>query len=275
MMDSNIYSGSNSTAQSPAKDGTANPPAGTQPNAKPVGKKPTAGERLANDIREYERVASEVRSKLATNLPEHLRRRQVVDTATELFGVAPTWVSFFREIMGTKGVIEQLFTDKEERVAFETSAENSQILEMLTALRSRDLPENDPSESQRMITVRIPTSLHEWICEEANRLEVSVNKLCISRLTQRLDRNTIPSSQQKRRGRKPGAAENRKTMKERAEEKAADDSTRHESRPQASPSFGVAGSPIGHVPPRQPSQSPNNTSSFGNNSGSYRPGFRG
>ena len=77
---------------------------------------------------------------------------------------------------------------------------------MLTVLRSRDLPENDPHEPQRMITVRIPKSLHDSICSEANELAVSVNKLCITRMLQKIDTNLIPNSTQKRRGRRPGSA---------------------------------------------------------------------
>jgi hypothetical protein len=57
----------------------------------------------------------------------------------------------------------------------------------------------------RLITVRIPKSMHDSICQEANDLKVSVNKLCITRLLQRIDRKLIPTSTQKRRGRRPGA----------------------------------------------------------------------
>lgn len=60
-----------------------------------------------------------------------------------------------------------------------------------------------------MITVRIPKSLHDRICEEANELNVSVNKLAITRLLQRVDLAMLPSSGQKRRGRKPGALYNK------------------------------------------------------------------
>jgi hypothetical protein len=57
-----------------------------------------------------------------------------------------------------------------------------------------------------MITVRIPKSLHDSICAEANELAVSVNKLCITRMLQKIDTNLIPNSTQKRRGRRPGSA---------------------------------------------------------------------
>jgi predicted HicB family RNase H-like nuclease len=167
---------------------------------------PSPGEKLAADLKVFNQVAADVRGRLNPNLPENLRRRQVVEVAAELFGVAPTWIAFFREIMGVDGVARTLFATNDSYREYEKSPEHMQILEMLTTLRSRDLPENDPSEAQRMITVRIPKCMHDWICDEANRLEVSVNKLCISRLVQLLDERMIPTSQQKRRGRKPGCA---------------------------------------------------------------------
>jgi hypothetical protein len=87
---------------------------------------------------------------------------------------------------------------------------------MLTTLRSRDLPENDPTEPQRMITIRLPMTLHNAICSEANELEVSVNKLCISRMLQQLDDRMIPACKNKRRGRRPGAASNTKMSLDQA-----------------------------------------------------------
>lgn len=95
-------------------------------------------------------------------------------------------------------------------------------MEMLTVLRSRDLPENDPHEQQRMITVRIPKSLHDSICDEANALAVSVNKLCISRLLQKVDLSMIPSSTQKRRGRRPGSAGTKVTVGDAVETSEAE-----------------------------------------------------
>ncbi len=163
------------------------------------GVSPAIGEKLAAELQVFEGVVAEVRQKLNCDLPANLKCRAVVDCAAELFGVAPTWVAFFREVLGREGIMQSLFS-KEEQKFYMESEEHSQVLEMLTTLRSRDLPENDPSESQRMITVRIPKCVHDYICDEANALEVSVNKLCISRLLQRSDERMIPTSQQKRRG---------------------------------------------------------------------------
>jgi hypothetical protein len=165
-----------------------------------------AGEKLAAEMKVFNSVADELKRKRNTSLSADKKRQLVFETATELFGVAPTWTAFYRETIGGGGVARALFTDADEAREYECSGEHSKVLEMLTVLRSRDLPENDPHEPQRMITVRIPKSLHDSICGEANELCVSVNKLCISRLLQKVDPSMIPSSSQKRRGRRPGSA---------------------------------------------------------------------
>jgi hypothetical protein len=171
-----------------------------------------AGEKLAAEMKVFNGVAAELKQNWDVHLPVAVRRKIVVETATELFGVAPTWTAFYRETLGGQGAVRMLFTDAEETREYECSDEHAKVMEMLTVLRSRDLPENDPHEPQRMITVRIPKSLHDSICAEANRLAVSVNKLCISRMLQKVDLAMIPSSGQKRRGRRPGAPGNGKPL---------------------------------------------------------------
>jgi len=165
-----------------------------------------AGEKLAEEMKVFNLVATELKAKRDCSLSTSEKCRVVFETATELFGVAPTWTAFYRETLGGDGVSRSLFKDMDEAREYDASDEHSKVMEMLTVLRSRDLPENDPHEQQRMITVRIPKSLHDSICDEANALAVSVNKLCISRLLQKVDLSMIPSSTQKRRGRRPGSA---------------------------------------------------------------------
>lgn len=164
-----------------------------------------AGEKIAAELEVFTRVAQEVCGKLDANADFESRCRQAVNCAAELVGVAPTWTAFYREVLGGTGVVRKLFPTSEEYVAFEATEAHDQVFEALTALRSRDLPENDPTEQQRMITIRLPLTLHKAICDEANELQVSVNKLCISRMLQPLDGRMIPNCKNKRRGRRPGA----------------------------------------------------------------------
>ena len=129
--------------------------------------------------------------------------QQAFDVANDLFGNAPTWVCFYRELMGGRGLIPMLFPEDDDFGRFLRTEQYHQIQMMLTALRSRDLPENDPNDPQRMITVRLPKSLHEAMCDEAGRLNISVNRPCISRMLQLLDPKMSPETQSKPRGRKP------------------------------------------------------------------------
>jgi hypothetical protein len=165
-----------------------------------------AAERMSEDMRVFNKVVAELKAKLGFDATQDERCKQVAHFATELFGVSPTWAAFYREVIGKEGVIWSLFPDAEARNEYEASSHYGQILEMLTALRSRDLPENDPTEPQRMVTIRMPKSLYDVLCDESNQLKISVNKLCISRITQRLSSEVVPVTEKKRRGRRPGSA---------------------------------------------------------------------
>ncbi len=171
--------------------------------AAPARKADPASEKLAEELRQFESVASSLRARVVPAEDFRQRCLQAFDIANELFGHAPTWVCFYRELMGTDGFIRRLFPNDEEFGTFLRSDQYHQVQLMLTALRSRDLPETDPNDPQRMITVRLPKSLHEAMCEEAERLNISVNRLCISRMLQLLDPKMIPKNSSKPRGRKP------------------------------------------------------------------------
>ncbi len=162
-----------------------------------------ASNRLALELKQFTTIASKLRQELvpAPNFSE--RCQQAFDVANDLFGNAPTWICFYRELMGGNGMLHMLFESNKDFGAFLRTDQHHQIQLMLTALRSRDLPENDPNDPQRMITVRLPKSLHEAMCEEAGRLNISVNRLCISRMLQLLDPEMIPETHSKPRGRKP------------------------------------------------------------------------
>ena len=162
-----------------------------------------AAVQLAEDLKKFERIAADIHANLAPAPEFEARCNQMFSLANDLFGHAPTWVCFFREVLAVDGLARKLFPTEEEYSQFMATSHYDQLLQMLTALRSRDLPENDPNDPQRMITVRLPKSLHEALCEEAGRLNISVNKLCISRLLQVLDQKMVPETVSKPRGRKP------------------------------------------------------------------------
>ena len=159
--------------------------------------------KLAGELQRFQVVAQGIRANFKPAVEFDTRCQQAFDVANDLFGNAPTWVCFYRELMGGDGLIPQLFPTNEDFGKFLRCEQYYQVQMMLTGLRSRDLPENDPNDPQRMITVRLPKSLHEALCDEALRLGISVNRLCISRMLQLLDPKMIPETGTKPRGRKP------------------------------------------------------------------------
>jgi hypothetical protein len=194
------YQPRESMEQPRAAAGLPSAPPAVEP-AKPASE---PNSKLASELAEFTKLASQLRSSLVPAGDFGERCRQAFDIANDLFGNAPTWVCFYRELMGGgSGLIHQLFDNNTDFGAFLRTDQYHQIQQMLTALRSRDLPENDPNDPQRMITVRLPKSLHEAMCEEAGRLNISVNRLCISRMLQLLDPKMIPETTSKPRGRKP------------------------------------------------------------------------
>jgi predicted HicB family RNase H-like nuclease len=195
---------------------------GTSADANEGTKKPSrssssgsqSAKRIAAELVVFQGVVNDVRAKL--KFPESITERckLLVESVAEFFGPAPTWTAFFRESLGRNGLARTLFPTEAEYQMFCESPEYSQVLEMLTALRAKNLPENDPTESQKMITIRIPSSLHDVICDEANAMQVSVNTLCISRMFQPLAKELMPASEKKRRGRRPGATYDRNESSE-------------------------------------------------------------
>ncbi|MCA9159881.1 MAG: hypothetical protein KDA72_16220 [Planctomycetales bacterium] len=162
-----------------------------------------AAAKLALELKQFSAIASKLRRDLVPAATFAERCTQAFEIANDLFSNAPTWVCFYRELMGGAGMLHDIFQEDEDFGAFLRTDEHRQLQGMLTALRSRDLPESDPNDSQRMITVRLPKSLHEAMCDEATRLNISVNRLCISRMLQLLDPAMIPETNSKPRGRKP------------------------------------------------------------------------
>jgi hypothetical protein len=76
--------------------------------------------------------------------------------------------------------------------AFERSPEYREILQMFTALRKKKTVAGQPKEEERVITVRLPKSMHDLLKREANEKSTTVNKLCISKLLQSIDQDLIP-----------------------------------------------------------------------------------
>ena len=113
--------------------------------------------------------------------------------ADDLFSREPDWITFYREILGLHGAVRQTFRSREELAEFEQTEAYQDIQQMLTRLRGQGPLAADPEEPTRVITVRLPKSLHETLRVEAHEHHTSMNKLCVSKLLQFIDNQMVPA----------------------------------------------------------------------------------
>ena len=119
--------------------------------------------------------------------------REVLQVAEDLYRQDPDWVTFFREVLGIDGIVRRKFASFEELTKFEQSDEFDRIQKMLVKLREKRNSSDPETEPTRVITVRLPKSMHEYLRTEAHDLRTSMNKLCISKLLQVINEEMIPN----------------------------------------------------------------------------------
>ena len=124
--------------------------------------------------------------------PQVNRQQEVYRVASDLFRQGPDWVTFFREVLGVEGIIRRVYVTPQELEDFEASEEYAEIQQMVAKLREKSGSQTDDKEPTRVITVRLPKSLHESLRTEAHEKRTSMNKLCISKLLQVIDDQLIP-----------------------------------------------------------------------------------
>jgi predicted HicB family RNase H-like nuclease len=124
-------------------------------------------------------------------VPHEERKVTAQRIAGEMFQQQPDWIAFFREVLGVDGLVRKLFTSAEELAAFEKTEEYAEIQQMLARLRERSGANADGKEPTRVITVRLPKSLHESLRAEAHDRNTSMNQLCISKLLQVIDGEVV------------------------------------------------------------------------------------
>jgi len=111
----------------------------------------------------------------------------VLEVAERLHAMNPEWVIFFREVLGVEGIVRRTFNTPEALVRFECSPHYARIREMLDELREQEREQPAERDVQRVVTVRMPSTLHETLRAEAEQLRVSINTLCISKLMKLID----------------------------------------------------------------------------------------
>jgi predicted HicB family RNase H-like nuclease len=119
--------------------------------------------------------------------------QEVLQAAETRYRQSPDWVTFFREVLGVEGIVRRTFPTFDELTAFEQSEQYDKIQKLLVKLREKRPSADTESEPTRVITVRLPKSMHESLRTEAHDLRTSMNKLCISKLLQVIGEEMIPN----------------------------------------------------------------------------------
>ena len=119
--------------------------------------------------------------------------QEVLEVAENLYRQNPDWVTFFREVLGVEGAVRKAFPTFDELTAYEQSPQFDKIQKLLVRLREKRSNVDVETEPTRVITVRLPKSMHEYLRTEAHDLRTSMNKLCISKLLQVIGEDMIPN----------------------------------------------------------------------------------
>jgi hypothetical protein len=107
----------------------------------------------------------------------------VLGLAYKLLAHRPSWAEFHREIFGLDGAMRKLYRTPDELARFKETPAFEELLSIVASLRKgKGCKDYGPSEPTRVITLRIPKSLHETLLEDAHEGRTSMNQLCITKL---------------------------------------------------------------------------------------------
>jgi predicted HicB family RNase H-like nuclease len=127
-------------------------------------------------------------------MPVTEKQQEVQHFAKALYVARTDWVTFYREVLGVNGAARKAFPTRQSLAEFEQSKTYRDIQRMLTKLRRKGAATTQTDETTRVITVRLPKSLHQSLMTEAHEHHTTMNKLCISKLLQFIDEGMIPES---------------------------------------------------------------------------------
>ncbi len=113
------------------------------------------------------------------------RCQLVLAKAQEIRAHQSDWVVFFREMLGVNGFARSVFDNPDEYLQFEQSRTYAEIQKIISEMRGEQPAKK--VEETKVITVRLPESLHESLKAEAQEHHTSMNKLCITKLLKALD----------------------------------------------------------------------------------------
>ena len=98
-----------------------------------------------------------------------------------------TWIELSNAVFGIGGKFSELFPTQSERVQFAKTDEYAKIHELIGSLPGPgSVLEEDLSKANGTLIVRGPKTLHAALIAEAKAEGVSLNQLCIAKLSVQL-----------------------------------------------------------------------------------------
>jgi len=115
------------------------------------------------------------------------KAEQALEFAEEKAKTCQTWVELHNAVFGIGGKFTELFPTQSERVQFTKTDEFAQVQELISSLPGpAKLVDDDAASANGTMIVRGPKSLHAALIAEAKAEGVSLNQLCIAKLSVQL-----------------------------------------------------------------------------------------
>lgn len=93
---------------------------------------------------------------------------------------ATSWNQLYNSVFGPGGAASTLFRTAEDRAKFIESPEHAEIWKLIESLQK---PE---TEAGGALNIRLPRSLHQALKDESEAEGVSINQLCVAKLSMQL-----------------------------------------------------------------------------------------
>ena len=115
------------------------------------------------------------------------KAKEALDFVKEKAKTCETWIELHNAVFGIGGKFTELFPTQSERVQFTKTEEFGKLQELIGSLpgpaKSAD---DDLANANGTMIVRGPKSLHAALIAEAKAEGVSLNQLCIAKLSVQL-----------------------------------------------------------------------------------------
>ena len=112
------------------------------------------------------------------------RANEVLKAAQKAAELANSWIDVSNAVFGIGGAASKRFATKADRVAFTQTEQHAEVMKILDDLR--DASGTPAADVNGKVLVRMPRSVHAALLAESEAEGVSLNQLCVSKLSTQL-----------------------------------------------------------------------------------------